>query len=514
MTVSRATRASGILAHPTSLPGRFAVGDLGPGAVAFLDFLAASRQRIWQTLPLGPTGDGDSPYSLLSAFAGNPLLIAPEALRDDDLLTGDALDDTPAFDPARVDYAVAFPWKMALLRRSHDRFQQRAAPALQAEYQAFCAVERNWLEDFALFMALKTRFGDAAWTDWPQPYALRDPEALIDARATLADEIAFHRYAQFLFFRQWRALRAAAHARHIRVMGDLAIFVAHDSSDVWAHRELFALDERGRPSVVAGVPPDYFSATGQLWGNPIYRWDALAAEGYGWWIARVRQALQLVDMLRLDHFRGFQGYWEIPGDAETAESGHWEPGPGEALFTAIHQALGAVPFIAEDLGDITPDVVALRKRLGLPGMRVLQFGFGGAADNEFLPHNYTRNTVVYTGTHDNDTTRGWFTSLPEEQRRHALAYLHSDERDIVWAMIQAAEASVARIAILPLQDPLELGSEARMNYPSKPAGNWAWRCPLELLTPEIAARLAELATLYGRTRVGGKVDGDDASVDG
>ena len=491
-------RASGILAHPTSLPGRFAVGDLGPGALAFLDFLAASRQHIWQTLPLGPTGYGDSPYSLLSAFAGNPVLISPEVLLADDLLAADDLDDAPAFDPAMVNYAAAAPWKLALLRRSHDRFQQRAHPALVANYQAFCDGQQAWLDDYALFLALKSRFGGAEWPDWPRPYALRDPETLTSARAELADEIAFHRYAQFLFFRQWHALRAAAHARHIRIMGDVAIFVAHDSSDVWAHRDLFRLDENGHPTVVAGVPPDYFSATGQLWGNPIYRWDAQATDGYGWWIARVRQALDLADMLRLDHFRGFQGYWEIPGDAETAESGHWEPGPGEALFTAIRDALGDVPFVAEDLGDITPDVVALRKRLKLPGMRILQFGFGGGADNGFLPHNYTRNSVVYTGTHDNDTTRGWFATLTKEQRRHVLAYLHCDEADVVWAMIRAAEASVARIAILPLQDPLELGGEARMNYPSKPADNWRWRCPPELLTPAVASRLAEMATLYGR----------------
>ena len=494
----KAPRASGILAHPTSLPGRFAVGDLGPGAVAFLDFLVASRQSVWQTLPLGPTSYGDSPYSLLSAFAGNPLLISPEALLADDLLTADDLDGAPAFDPASVDYAVAIPWKLALLRRSHDRFQQRSDSALQAEYRAFCAGQRDWLDDYALFMALKTRFGGAEWTDWPRPYALRDPETLTSARVELADEVAFHRYAQFVFFRQWHNLRAAAHARHIRIMGDLAIFVAQDSSDVWAHRDLFHLDNNGRPTVVAGVPPDYFSATGQLWGNPIYRWDALAADGYGWWIARVRQALELADMLRLDHFRGFQGYWEIPGDAATAATGHWEPGPGAALFTAIRAALGNVPFIAEDLGDITPDVVTLRRRLKLPGMRVLQFGFGGGADNAFLPHNYTRNSVVYTGTHDNDTTRGWFASLSEEERHHVTAYLHCDDADVVWAMIRAAEASVAQIAILPLQDPLELGGEARMNYPSKPADNWRWRCPPELLTPAVAGRLAAMAALYGR----------------
>ena len=491
-------RASGILAHPTSLPGRFAIGDLGPGAEAFLDFLAASRQRIWQTLPLGPTGYGDSPYSLLSAFAGNPLLISPELLVNEQFLPADDLVDAPAFDPARVDYGVVIPWKMALLRRSYQYLLEHGRPTLREYFRVFCEEQRAWLDDYALFTALKTRFEGKVWTDWPEAYALRDPNTLASARIALADEIAFHAYTQFQFFRQWLLLRAAAHARNIRIMGDLAIFVAHDSADVWAHRELFRLDESGRPTVVAGVPPDYFSKTGQRWGNPIYRWDALAEDGYGWWVARVRQALQLVDMLRLDHFRGFKAYWEIPGDADTAVSGRWSPGPGEALFTAIREALGDVPLVAEDLGDITPDVVALRKRLKLPGMRVLQFGFGGDADNEFLPHNYTRNAVVYTGTHDNDTTRGWFDALTKAQRHHVLTYLNSDGQHIVWDMMRAAEASVARIAILPLQDPLELGSAARMNYPSKPAHNWTWRCPPELLTPTVATRLAELATLYGR----------------
>lgn len=491
-------RASGILAHPTSFPGRFAVGDLGPGAIAFLDFLAESRQHVWQVLPLGPTGYGDSPYALLSAFAGNPLLISPELLLDEDLLTADDLDDAPAFDPARVDYGAVIPWKTALLHRAHQRFQRQGSPSLRETYRYFCFEQRAWLEDFALFMALKAHFGGVAWTDWPQNYALRNPSALDKARADLADEIAFHRFTQFLFFRQWANVRAAAHARHVRIMGDLAIFVAHDSADVWAHRELFYLDDDGRPTVVAGVPPDYFSKTGQRWGNPIYRWDVLAEEGYSWWVARVRQALQLEDILRLDHFRGFAAYWEIPGDAETAVTGRWVDGPGDALFAAIREALGEVPFVAEDLGVITPDVVAMRKRLKFPGMRVLQFAFSADTSNEFLPHNYTRNTVVYTGTHDNDTTRGWFESLNKTQRRHALAYLHTDGRHIVWDMIRAAEASVARIAILPLQDALELGSEARMNYPSKMAHNWAWRCPPELLTPAVAARLAEMAILYGR----------------
>jgi 4-alpha-glucanotransferase len=491
-------RASGILAHPTSLPGRFPIGDLGPGALTFLDFLVASRQRIWQVLPLGPTGYGDSPYSLLSAFAGNPLLISPELLVNEQLLPADVLADTPAFDPARVDFGAVIPWKMALLRAAHRLFQAHGDTALHESYQAFCDEEREWLEDYVLFMALKERFGGVVWADWPQRYALHDEDALAEARLSLVDEIDFHRTMQFLFSRQWKHLRAMAHARHIDIMGDLAIFVAHDSADVWAHRELFQLDTSGRPAVVAGVPPDYFSETGQRWGNPLYRWEALKADGYRWWVARVRHTLTLVDMLRLDHFRGFAAYWEIPGDAETAQSGRWAPGPGDDLFLALREALGETLFIAEDLGVITPDVVALRRRLKLPGMRVLQFGFGSDARNGFLPHNYTRDTVVYTGTHDNDTTRAWFASLTPEERAHVTAYLHSDGQHIVWDMIRAAEASVARIAVLPLQDPLELGGKARMNFPSKPENNWMWRCPPELLTPEVAARLAEMATLFGR----------------
>jgi 4-alpha-glucanotransferase len=494
-------RASGILAHPTSFPGRFAIGDLGPGAHAFLDFLAAAKQHIWQVLPLGPTGYGDSPYALLSAFAGNPMLVSPEALLDEHLLAPGDLDDAPAFDPAKVDFGTVIPWKMALLHRSHLRFQANGITALRDDYQAFCEEQRAWLDDYALFAALKAHYGGAPWADWPLPYALREPAAMDDAHATLADEIDFHRYAQFLFFRQWASIRAAAHDRHILIMGDLAIFVAHDSADVWAHRDLFFLDENGRPTVVAGVPPDYFSKTGQRWGNPIYRWDVLARDGYGWWIDRVRQALQLEDILRLDHFRGFLANWEIPGDAKTAVAGRWVSGPGEKLFAAIREALGDVPFVAEDLGVITPDVVALRKRLKFPGMRVLQFAFSADTSNQFLPHNYTRNTVVYTGTHDNDTTQGWYDSLTRAQQHNARAYLHSDGSHIVWDMIRAAEASVARIAMLPLQDALELGSSARMNYPSKPANNWAWRSPPELLTPTVAAHLAELAILYGRDEV-------------
>ncbi len=384
-------RASGILVHPTSFPGRFGVGDLGPGAITMLDFLHHARQRMWQVLPLGPTGYGASPYALLSAFAGNPLLISPERLLEDDLLAPADLEDAPVGREDRVDYGAVIPWKERLLRASYARYEQVASAALRAEFAAFCAAQAEWLDEFALFMALKDKHDGVAWTRWAAPYARRDPEALAEARETLAGEIALHRYTQFLFYRQWGALRKEARKRGISIIGDLAIFVAHDSADVWANQRYFKLDRRGEPLVVAGVPPDYFSPTGQRWGNPIYRWDALAADGYAWWIARARHALELADIVRLDHFRGFEACWEIPGDKPTAEGGRWMEGPGVALFEAIQNALGETPFIAEDLGVITPEVDALRERFGFPGMRVMQFGFDEGPKSQHLPHHVSEN---------------------------------------------------------------------------------------------------------------------------
>lgn len=491
-------RAAGILAHPTSFPGPYGIGDLGPTAERFFDFLAEAGQRCWQTLPLGPTGYGNSPYAALSAFAGNPALISLERLVEDDLLPREALDDTPVFPTGRVDYGAVVPWKLEMVRQACERFRERAQPALREAYERFRADNVAWLNDFALFMALKNSHGQRAWVEWPKRYAQRSPQALAEARRRLASEVELHSFAQFLFFRQWDALREAAHSRGIQLIGDLAIFVAHDSADVWSHPEFFALDAAGQPTAVAGVPPDYFSPTGQRWGNPLYRWDVLQAAGYHWWIDRVRQALRIYDIIRLDHFRGFEAYWASPASATTAVEGEWLPGPGAALFTAIRETLGETPLIAEDLGVITPEVRALQEELGLPGMRVLQFAFGGTPESHDLPHNYVPNAVVYTGTHDNDTSRGWFSATSGAERDFALDYLDCAPEEVVAAMIRLAYASVARLALVPLQDVFDLGSEARMNFPSRPDGNWEWRFEADELTTRRADELKRIARLYGR----------------
>ena len=491
-------RASGILLHPSSLPGPYGIGDFGPSAIELLDFLAAAKQKLWQVLPLGPTGFGNSPYAMLSAFAGNPMLISPQRLIEDGLLLWGDLLDHPAFAPQRVDFGAVVPWKTALLRRSYERFTGGAPEAMRDECKRFCEEQRGWLSDYALYAALKAAHDGSAWVCWEHPLRERKPEALMRAIEVLSGEIAFQKYLQFLFFRQWTAIRRAARERGISIIGDLAIFVAHDSADVWAHPELFQLDTEGGPTAVAGVPPDYFSETGQRWGNPLYRWDLLAETGYAWWIERVRHAFELDDFVRLDHFRGFHAYWEVPAECETAIGGHWAPGPADALFTAIRGALGDMPFIAEDLGLIDSGVRALRRRLGFPGMKVLQFGFDGGAKNPHLPHNFARGTVAYTGTHDNDTTRGWFESRSGHERSHILHYLDCEPETAVWALIRAAFASVATLAIVPLQDALDLGSEARMNFPSRADGNWEWRYTSEQLSAEVSRRLAALTTLYGR----------------
>jgi 4-alpha-glucanotransferase len=502
-------RKSGILLHPTSLPGH-GVGDLGAPARAFLDFLARAGQRLWQVLPLGPTGYGDSPYQVLSAFAGNPLLVSLEALRDAGWLDATALDSTPAFDADAVRYDAVGAWKWPLLRAAAERFGARASAAERRAFDAFAEAERGWLEDFALFMALKEAHGGVAWTSWDPPLARRDPDALASARRRLAPELAAHRFAQHAFSSQWRALREAAHERGVELMGDLPIYVAHDSAEVWAHPELFRLDAAGQPLAVAGVPPDYFSATGQLWGNPLYDWPEHERTGYAFWTERMRSTLAQVDRVRLDHFRGFEAFWEVPAGASTAAGGRWVPGPGEKLFDALTAALGPLPLLAENLGVITPAVEALRERYGYPGMAILQFAFGADPQAEsFKPHNYERRLVAYTGTHDNDTALGWWSSAGgadstrtaaqvDAEKALARRYLATDGSEMNWALIRALLASVADTAVIPLQDVLGLGSEARMNRPATASGNWRWRVRAEELQPALADRLRGLTEVYGR----------------
>ena len=490
-------RSSGILLHPTSLPGPYGIGDLGGHAYRWIDFLAGARQHFWQVLPLGPTGYGDSPYQCFSAFAGNPLLISLEPLAEAGWLRREELHPPSSFPQDKVDYGAVIPYKRDRLHRAYWGFRQRALEGDWTAFHAFCQAEAHWLDDFALFMALKDHF-QTAWNEWPRDIRLRQPQAMEHYRRTLANEIDEHRFIQWLFFQQWDALKMYAHKQGIRIIGDIPIFVAYDSADVWAHPDLFYLDEEGHPTVVAGVPPDYFSPTGQLWGNPLYRWDVLAQQGYRWWIDRLRATLRMVDIVRLDHFRGFAAYWEIPAGMPTAEIGRWVPGPGDELFRALREALGELPIIAEDLGVITPDVEALRERWGFPGMKVLQFAFSGP-DNPYLPHNYTStNWVVYTGTHDNDTTIGWFRQLDEETRAYVRAYLDRDGSDIAWDLMRLAWQSVAKLAVVPLQDVLRLGSEARMNTPGRLGGNWAWRFRWDQVTLALGEALADMTHVYGR----------------
>lgn len=506
-------RRAGVLLHPTSLPGPFGVGDLGPEADRFLDWLVDAGQRVWQILPLGPPGDGGSPYSALSSFAGNPLLISPERLAADGLLDRGELegakhDGVEGGASGRVDFPAAAAAKAGLLRRAFERFDALRGE-LRDDHDAFLAAkEQHWLDDWTLFAALGRRHPDRGFWDWPAELARREPEALDAARRELAREIAFEGFVQFQFFRQWRRVREAAHRRGIELFGDLPIYVARMSAEVWTRPDLFDLDDNLRPRAVAGVPPDYFSATGQLWGNPLYRWDRLAAEGYAWWAARLAAQLRLVDRLRLDHFRAFAAYWRIPASAETAVTGEWVDGPGDAFFEALRQRLGELPLVAEDLGEITPDVLELRDRLGLAGMRVLQFGLADPGSLH-APHHHTPRSVAYTGTHDNDTSVGWYRGLAPEARRRVREScgLPPDEgpggceRDLHWHLIRLAYASVAELAIVPVQDVLGRGSEARLNTPGEAAGQWGWRLTPGELGGDQAAGLCRLTELTDRSRI-------------
>jgi 4-alpha-glucanotransferase len=497
----RFPRSGGVLLHPTSFPGPYGIGDLGDNAYEFIDFLARSGQSVWQVLPLGPTGYADSPYQSFSAFAGNPLLISPDRLVEDDYLHQDALAEVPDFPAGAVDFGPVIDFKNGLLKRAFDHFRLAATGGQRSAYESFSEANMDWLEDFALFMALKHLHIEnqgGVWNTWPDPIARRDPAALREWSRRLADEVALHKFGQFLFFEQWLALKRYANGRGIRIIGDAPIFVAFDSADVWANPELYYLDEAGNPTHIAGVPPDYFSETGQRWGNPLYRWDVMAENGYAWWTARLRMLFSQVDIVRIDHFRGFEAYWEIPADEPTAVIGRWVKGPGVSFFEVMQGKLGQLPIIAEDLGVITPEVEQLRDAFDFPGMKILQFAFGGERNSNFLPHRFGRNSVVYTGTHDNETTVGWYGNASRAERDHVRRYVARDGSEIAWDMIRLAYASAADTAVVPLQDLMSLGNEARMNYPGKTGGWWRWRYTQEMLTDSISRRLRDLTELFGR----------------
>ena len=493
-------RSSGIILHPTSLPGPYGIGDIGPEAFQWIDFLAETGCGIWQVLPLGPTGYGDSPYQCFSAFAGNPYLISPDLLLKEGLLYPDDLSDSPSFPDNQVDFGAVIPWKLSLLDRSYDRFLHSTSAELKANYEHFNASQKNWLDDFALFMALKETHGGAPWPSWENPLRDRQLPAIEETRQKLALLIERQKYRQFLFFQQWGSLKKYAKQKGIQIIGDIPIFVAHDSADVWAHPELFFLDSTGKPTVVAGVPPDYFSATGQLWGNPLYRWKVHRATGYAWWLDRIQAVLSLVDFIRMDHFRGFAGYWEVSGKATTAVKGKWKKGPGAHFFSVVKKTLGNLPILAEDLGVITPDVESIRDGFGLPGMKILQFAFDAGPENKFLPHHYIPNCVAYTGTHDNDTVLGWYQRVPEAEKDYYRRYTDRDGSQVSWDLIRGVWSSVAMFAIAPLQDFLELDNAARMNYPGNPSGNWTWRLIKNGLNKNLQSRILDLNQIYGRLK--------------
>ena len=476
------------------------MGDMGIEAYRFIDFLVESDQQYWQVLPLGPTGYGNSPYSCYSAMAGNPLLINPELLRDDELLADEDFANLPEFPLDYVDFERAIALKVPLLKKACENFKAKASPVQQKEFSAFCESKENWLEDYALFMALKDNFGGVSWNNWEPEIARREPESLEKWRQQLNAEIYYYKYVQFEFFRQWTELKRYANLRDIKIIGDIPIYVAHDSADVWSHREIFCLHEAsGEPALMAGVPPDYFSVTGQLWGNPVYNWEKLQANNFEWWVERFEAIFAYVDVTRIDHFRGFDAYWAVKRGQETAMYGEWIKAPGTALLDLINQKFGNLPIIAEDLGVITPEVEALRDRYEFPGMKILQFAFGAGPGDPFLPFNYDRNCVVYTGTHDNDTTVGWFNQLSNYERDEVLRYLGCiDPQGIHWSLIRMGWMSIANMAIVPFQDLLGLDTDARMNFPGKPEGNWGWRYRPEALNREVGDRLKTMTYISGR----------------
>ena len=496
-------RFSGILLHPASLPSPYGIGDLGEEAYKFVDFLKDAGQRLWQILPLTHTGYGDSPYQSFSAFAGQPLLISPSHLVKSGFLKEEELSDCPISDPEQINYGEIIPWKEQILALAYTRFHEKLESdwELKNSFQNFCNTEHYWLSDYALFMACKKLHNGVSWIEWEDTYRRPSPEFKNELFHTLETDVEYYRFLQFVFFREWKELKTYANSQGIQIIGDIPIFVSMDSADVWANQHLFRLDEKGFPLDVAGVPPDYFSATGQLWGNPLYNWDAHRAEGFAWWISRIRSQLSNLDILRIDHFRGFEAYWAIPYGEETAINGQWIKAPGHELFTAVRNALGGnLPIIAEDLGVITPEVDALREEFGFPGMKVLQFAFDSTGENDYLPHRFRSPVCVcYTGTHDNDTSLGWYAVLPEHCRNKFRHYIgNTDEARLNLDFLRTCMGSIACYSIFPLQDALGLGSEGRMNTPGQPAGNWGWRYKKEALTPALSEELKNMAVLYGR----------------
>lgn len=490
-------RSSGLLLHISSLPSLGGIGDFGPAAFAFADFLEKAKQTIWQVLPLGPTGFGNSPYAGLSAFAGNPLLISLEKLVEAGWLRRERLDGLPGC-RGRACFDEAAHAKVPLLVEAARNFLDVHQPEQWKRYEDFCRKNAYWLDDYAAFNLLRQQYRFTAWSAWPDPIARRDPSALGEFRRQRTADLAIECAIQFAFDEQWHELRQYCSQRNIRFVGDVAIFVSYDSADVWTHPDLFEIGDDLQPIRVAGVPPDYFSRTGQRWGNPLYRWDLLEARGFDWWVERTRRARDLYDVIRLDHFRGFEAYWAIPAEESTAVHGQWVKAPGEHLFTKLRETFGDLPFLAEDLGMITPEVEALRRQFGFPGMKILQFGFGSKGAHQYLPHRFDRSSVVYTGTHDNDTTLSWWKGIGEREKAELLAYLHPQQDDVVWSLIRAAYRSVASLAIIPVQDILALDSEARMNTPATPENNWTWRMFPDALTPVLAEQLAALTEVTDR----------------
>ncbi len=493
-------RSAGVLLHPTSLPGKFGIGDFGKNIFRFIDFLVQSGQNLWQIFPLGPTGYGDSPYQCFSAFAGNPMLISPELLVEEGLLTADDFNSYPTFDSTKIDYGNVIIAKTKLLKLAFSKFNNLEF-LLEQSCSDFCTQNKFWLDDYALFMAAKEFHGGVQWTKWSNDIAFRDPKSIDLWKEKLSEEINYQKFLQFYFDKQWKAVKKYANEKSIKIIGDLPIFIAYDSADLWANKNLFTIDSKGKLETIAGVPPDYFSPTGQLWGNPLYRWNEMEKNNFAWWKRRLKKMYELVDIVRIDHFRGLDAFWEIPGGAETAENGKWVNAPGAKLFNSIKEELGDVPILAEDLGVITPTVEKLRDDFGFPGMKILQFAFGPDGDKNFLPHNYVKNCVVYTGSHDNDTTRGFFETEKDNGSgifEWAANYLGYSGDDIRMAAIRAAYSSVANFVIIPMQDILNLGTKARMNFPGKPGGNWTWRFTWEQINDQLTELYKSLTILYER----------------